>query len=176
MRKPLEREVALVVIHPCRRGAPVKRDGFAGASVGERATDCGEVRVAGMLARQAGGAAGKGRTAMARNREILYVGTGRFVAAIDAKTGEEIWRTKLPHATGNIVTILLKDGRLYVGHAGRAYCLNQQDGSLLWENGLAKMGFGAVLLAMEGAQGCDASGAAAVVDAEARARARSSGA
>lgn len=87
--------------------------------------------------------------------QALYVGTNRFVAALDPKTGDEFWRTKLPHSSsfGAVVTILIKDDLLYVGHGGRAYCLSRADGSIIWENGLPKMGYYPVLMAMEGAQG-----------------------
>jgi hypothetical protein len=158
-----------VVACPCWRSGLVKSNGFTGGAAGQTRGGLRAGSTCGYAARQAGLSAGKARAAMSRNREILYVGTGRFVAAVDAKTGEEIWRTKLPHAMGNIVTIILKDGRLYVGHAGRAYGLNLQDGTIMWENGLAGMGLGAVLMAMEGAQGCTMPGAVAAAEAEARA-------
>ena len=91
---------------------------------------------------------------MARKVEPLYVGTNRFVAAIEPRTGEELWRTKLSGGgLGSPVTILIKDKHLYVGHYGRVHCLDRRDGSVRWSNGLSKMGFHAVLLAMEGAQG-----------------------
>jgi outer membrane protein assembly factor BamB len=113
---------------------------------------------------------------MARGRKPLFIGTGRFVAALDAKTGEEIWRTKLPHSgTTPVVTLLLKDNGVYVGHGGRAYCLSQDDGTILWENGLPRMGWGAVLMTMEGATGCYGEGAVAA-DVETRKRAAAAGA
>jgi outer membrane protein assembly factor BamB len=107
---------------------------------------------------------------MAKNREVLYVGTGRTVLALHPKTGEEVWRTTLPHGGSQVVTLLLKEGSLYVGHAGRAYRLDAQSGEILWHNGLPRTGWGSVLLTMEGAHGCTAPGVAAA-DAEARARA-----
>ena len=91
---------------------------------------------------------------MATRQTPLYVGTNRFVAALDPRTGAELWRTKLPKGgLGSPVTILIKGLSLYVGHYGRVYCLAKGDGSILWENGLPKTGYHAVLLAMEGAQG-----------------------
>ena len=90
---------------------------------------------------------------MPKGPKVLYIGTNRFVTALNAKTGEESWRTKLPHAGGAVVTILIKDRCLFVGHAGHAYCLDKRTGEILWENGLPKMGYHPVLLAMEGAQG-----------------------
>ena len=91
---------------------------------------------------------------MAARQTPLYVGTNRFVVALDPRTGAELWRTKLPKGgLGSPVTIIIKGLHLYVGHYGRVYCLAKSDGTVLWENGLPKTGYHAVLLAMEGAQG-----------------------
>ena len=108
---------------------------------------------------------------MARSRGVLYIGTNRHVAAIDARTGEEIWRTKLPHSTG-IVTLLLKGRQVFVGVFGHVYCLNKQNGEIVWKNGMPKMGYQPVLLAMEGSVG-SVGGDVAAADAERR---RSAGA
>ncbi|MBN2560882.1 MAG: PQQ-binding-like beta-propeller repeat protein [Phycisphaerae bacterium] len=112
---------------------------------------------------------------MARSRKLLYVGTGRYVAALDPKTGEECWRTKLPHAGASVVTMLIKDEHLLVGHAGHAYCLAKASGEIIWENGLPRMGYNPVLLAMEGAQGPSA-GDVAGAWADGRRRAAAAGA
>ena len=93
---------------------------------------------------------------MARSKTLLYIGTHRYVAAIEPKTGEEVWRTKLPHAGYAVPSILIKGDHLYVGHSGRVYCLNKQFGELLWENGLPRLGFQTVVMAMEGAEGTSA--------------------
>ena len=88
---------------------------------------------------------------MGRQSKLLYVGTGRFVVAVDPASGEEVWRTKIPSPYGTIVTLLLAKDRVYVGHAGSVYCLDARSGGILWKNGLPKTGYGAVLLTMEGA-------------------------
>lgn len=98
---------------------------------------------------------------MAKSKTLLYVGTHRYVAAIAPKTGEEVWRVKLPHAGYSVPSILIKDDYLYVGHAGRVYCLNKQFGELLWENGLPRLGWQTVVMAMEGAEGTTSHVAAA---------------
>jgi outer membrane protein assembly factor BamB len=81
----------------------------------------------------------------------LYVGTNRSVAALNARTGEELWRTKLPHQAGSIVTLLMSGAQLYAGCGGRVYCLDARTGDVIWENGLPKLGYQPVLLAMPGA-------------------------
>ncbi len=113
---------------------------------------------------------------MAARRENLYVGVGRYVVALDSRTGEEMWRTKLPHTGSSVVTLLLKDDCLYVGHCGRAYGLDARSGAILWENGLRGTGWGPVLLTMEGAHGCTPPGmAAGYREVERRRRAAAAG-
>lgn len=106
---------------------------------------------------------------------LLFVGTGRFVIGLDAVSGAEVWRAKLPHASGNIVTLMLGRDCLFVGHSGRAYALNPRSGEIIWENGLPKTGYSAVMLAMEGAaMGSSAAAAAAQMAADAAASAGAS--
>ena len=95
----------------------------------------------------------------------LYVGTNRFVIALDPRTGDEQWRTRLTLGTaGCVVHILIKDERLFVGSYGRAYCLERETGEIVWENKLPKTGFHAVLLAMTGAEGTSAHGGAVAAE------------
>jgi outer membrane protein assembly factor BamB len=105
---------------------------------------------------------------MARRSKLLYIGTRRYVAALDPKTGEETWRTKLPHATGAVVTLLVTGDRLFVGHGGHAYALDKRTGEILWENGLSRMGYGPVLLAMEGVPGSGSAELVASADQQRR--------
>ncbi len=92
---------------------------------------------------------------MASTQEPLYIGTNCFVAALDPGTGEELWRTKLPKCTGmgGPVAMLIKDQHIFAAAGGRAWCLDRRTGSVLWQNGLPKMGYHVVLLAMVGASG-----------------------
>jgi len=106
---------------------------------------------------------------MPRSRNVLYIGTNRHVAAIDPKTGEEVWRTKLPLSTGAVVTILIQGRRLLVGAGGHLFCLDRGTGEIIWKNDLPKMGYQPVLLAMEGAQG-SACGDVSAADAVSRRR------
>src|SRR6266404_2728713 len=100
---------------------------------------------------------------MASDGELLYVGTGRFVAALDAETGEERWRTKLKGSTTTVVTMLLKGPHLFAGHRGRVYCLDADTGAIMWKNDLPKLGYDAVLLTTDGVHGCMSQAAAAVM-------------
>ena len=98
---------------------------------------------------------------MTRDPTPLYIGTNGIVAALDPRTGEELWRTKLPKCggMGEPVAMVIKDQQIFAGSNGRAWCLDARDGSVLWQNGLPKMGYHAVLLAMEGADAATGSDA-----------------
>ena len=100
---------------------------------------------------------------MSRAKTPLYIGTSRYVAALDSRTGEEIWRTKLSHG-GSPVSLIVKGQCLYVGCGGYAYCLDKRTGNIEWENNLRRMGFQAVLLAMEGATSGSSQAAAATTE------------
>jgi outer membrane protein assembly factor BamB len=93
--------------------------------------------------------------------DVLFVGTNRAVVALDARTGEELWRTKLPRQTGGIVSMLVSGPQLYAGCGGRVYCLDAGTGQINWENDLPRLGYHAVLLAMPGAN-CASSSEAAI--------------
>ncbi len=113
---------------------------------------------------------------MARSKQLLYVGTHRYIAAIEPKTGEEVWRTKLPHGGLAVPSILIKGDYLFVGHSGRVYCLSRRFGELLWENGLPRMGYQTIVLAMEGAEGTTSHVAAATASDRRRRAAAAGGA
>ncbi len=90
---------------------------------------------------------------MARIDQPLYIGTNRYVAALDVATGEELWRTKLPKCQSDSpVSMLIKDAVLVAGSAGQVWCLDKRDGTVLWHNGLPGLGYSSVQLMHEGAQ------------------------
>jgi hypothetical protein len=97
---------------------------------------------------------------MRRELQPLIIGTNRIVAAINPRNGEELWRTKLPRGAGTPVTLLLKEPYVFAGCNGRVYCLDARTGDLVWENGLPRMGYYTVLMAMEGANAVSSPGAA----------------
>jgi outer membrane protein assembly factor BamB len=107
---------------------------------------------------------------MPRSERIIFAGTGRHVIALNSATGEEIWRTRLPSGTSNIVSLMLVGDFLYAGHSGRVYCLDPLTGAIRWENSLRRTGYSAVIL---GAAGSASSAAVvgAVVAAQAVANA-----
>ncbi len=106
-------------------------------------------------------------------QEAVYIGTSRFVAALEPDRGEELWRTRLSHGggTAKVVTLVLKGDRIYAGCGGYVYCLDKSTGRILWESGLPSMGHHAVMIAMEGADAISSPGAAAGAAATAAAAA-----
>ena len=78
--------------------------------------------------------------------DIIYIGIKDSVAAFERTTGNELWRTKLPSASG--VVIILCDGRnIFAGSAGKFYCLDLK-GTLLWKNDLPGLGYGLMCMAL----------------------------
>ncbi len=92
----------------------------------------------------------------------LFIGVGGHVAAIDAATGEEIWRTKLKGS--GFVTVAVTPAGVFGGANGELFRLDPATGSSLWHNKLRGLGIG--IVAFPGA-----SETAAEVAAEAQRRA-----
>lgn len=85
--------------------------------------------------------------------DLLYVGSGRTVAALDRLTGLTAWRIKLPRLfAGNIVMLLPHGSELYVGRGGYVYCLDRFNGSVLWERGVTSGSSGLTVLAIAGSE------------------------
>ena len=100
---------------------------------------------------------------MSKNNERLFIGSRQFAAALDAKTGAEIWRTTFPAGASVMVTMLFKSERLYMGYSDRAYCLDADTGAILWTNALRALDDEPVRLAMEGAADRVSKGAVATI-------------
>jgi outer membrane protein assembly factor BamB len=95
---------------------------------------------------------------MARAGGTLFVGVGGHVVAIDAATGEELWRTKLKSTT---FTTVWSDGkRVYAGAQGELFCVDASAGNVLWHNTLKGLGRGIVAFPGSGAEAAAAAAAA----------------
>jgi outer membrane protein assembly factor BamB len=79
---------------------------------------------------------------MAKSRNILLIGIGGHVVAIDPSTGSEVWRTTLrssDHAT------VWTDGKyVFAGSEGELFCLDPVAGDILWRNRLKGLGTGVI--------------------------------
>ncbi|MEO8405840.1 MAG: PQQ-binding-like beta-propeller repeat protein [Chitinophagaceae bacterium] len=85
----------------------------------------------------------------------LIIGCNGYVSAIDPKTGEEVWRTKLRDgllggSRGMDVSVLLEGNQVFVGCHGRIYSIDALTGSIMWSNELKGMGYNEVALARQG--------------------------
>ena len=90
----------------------------------------------------------------------LFIGIGGHVAAIDPTTGAELWRTKLA-VGGGFVSVTTHGPYLVAAHSGELYCLDREDGRILWHNTLKGLGVGFITFA-----GNDASSAASAQEAQ----------
>jgi len=78
-------------------------------------------------------------------RTIIYVGIKSSVVALDLKSGEEVWRTKLKGY--DFVTVLWDGQALVAANAGEVFALDPESGAILWNNKLKGLGMGVVSLA-----------------------------
>jgi outer membrane protein assembly factor BamB len=100
---------------------------------------------------------------MARFKDRIFIGVGGHVVAIDAATGEEVWRTKLK--TTNMATVWADGKRVYGGAQGELFCLDPATGDRLWHNRLKGLGMGVVAFPSNSAEVAAAAAAAAAASA-----------
>lgn len=86
---------------------------------------------------------------------LLYLGTNGYVAALDPRTGEEVWRTKLGTSlfsatSSQDVTVLEHEGRIFAGCYGHLFCLDGRSGELQWHNELSGLGHNDIALSIDG--------------------------
>jgi outer membrane protein assembly factor BamB len=76
---------------------------------------------------------------------LVFVGIKDSVMALDDRTGEPVWRTKLRRS--DFVSVLWDGEALIAANSGEVYRLDPQTGAVLWHNELKGMGLGLVTLA-----------------------------
>ncbi len=79
---------------------------------------------------------------MAKKTEIVYVGIGSHVVALDAGSGAEIWKRKLKGS--NLVTLQVDGDAVLAGVNGEVFCLDAKTGDVRWHNKLKGYGMGIV--------------------------------
>jgi hypothetical protein len=79
---------------------------------------------------------------MAKSADVLYVGIGSHVVALNASSGEEIWRCKLKGS--GFVTISVRPNAIYAGAAGELFCIDPTTGTIRWQNKLIGLGRGLI--------------------------------
>ena len=85
--------------------------------------------------------------------DVLYVGMKGNVVALDKRTGQEVWRTKL--GGYDLVNILVEEELIFAYAKGHVYCLSFK-GQVLWDNGMPGLGYSMALLASYQSSGQDA--------------------
>ncbi|MFH0981722.1 MAG: PQQ-binding-like beta-propeller repeat protein [Planctomycetota bacterium] len=72
---------------------------------------------------------------------MVFVGFNRWVAALDRRTGDVLWKWKAPQGTG-FVSLLLDGAQLFVAVQGYIYSLDAATGLLRWSNPMKGFGTG----------------------------------
>ena len=97
------------------------------------------------------------------NPNLVFVGAGGILCAIDRSTGDTVWKFKFPARalqSGGFVNLLVAGDLLYAHALGELHCIRAATGELLWTNPLTGMGYGLGTIAVEG----QATSAAAAFD------------
>jgi len=81
---------------------------------------------------------------------VIYIGVGGSVLALDRSTGNEIWRSKLKG--GDFVNVDLQGGDVFATTKGELFCLDAATGTIRWQNPLKGLGTGFVTIAASGTQ------------------------
>jgi outer membrane protein assembly factor BamB len=77
---------------------------------------------------------------------LIFVGIKNSVVALDARTGDEVWRAKLRGMT-SFVTVLWDGEFLVAATYGEVFGLDWRDGTITWNNKMKGFGLGLVTLA-----------------------------
>jgi outer membrane protein assembly factor BamB len=81
-------------------------------------------------------------------RTLIFVGIKSSVVALDARTGDEVWRAKLKGGmTTDFVTVLWDGEFLVAATYGELFGLDPRDGTVTWHNKMKGLGLGFVSLA-----------------------------
>jgi outer membrane protein assembly factor BamB len=86
-----------------------------------------------------------------KTSELVFVGIGRSVVALNRATGEKVWATRLKGY--DFVNVVLDGGRLFATCCGEISSLDPVTGSVLWHNPLKGFGTGLATIATEQAIG-----------------------
>jgi len=87
------------------------------------------------------------------NPNLVFVGAGGILCAIDRSTGDTVWKFKFPARalqSGGFVNLLVAGDLLFAHALGELHCIRAATGELLWTNPLAGMGYGLGSIAVEG--------------------------
>jgi len=83
--------------------------------------------------------------------ELVFVGIGRSVVALNRATGEQVWATRLKGY--DFVNVVLDGGKIFASTCGEIFCLDPFTGDVLWHNPLKGFGTGLATIATEADSG-----------------------
>ena len=87
----------------------------------------------------------EGERDVMKTSDLVYVGIGGSVVALNRATGERVWSTHLKGR--NFVNVLLEDGKILATCGGEIFCLDPITGDGLWHNPLRGLGMGLATIA-----------------------------
>jgi len=79
--------------------------------------------------------------------ELVFVGIGKSVVALNRATGEQVWATKIKGY--DFVNVVLDGGRIFATCRGEIFCLDPLTGDVLWHNPLKGFGAGLATIATD---------------------------
>jgi len=82
-----------------------------------------------------------------KTSELVFVGIGKSVLALNRGTGEQVWATRLKGY--DFVHVVLDGGRVFATCCGEIYCLDPLTGEVRWHNPLKGFGTGLATIATE---------------------------
>jgi outer membrane protein assembly factor BamB len=83
-----------------------------------------------------------------KTSELVFVGIGKSVVALNRRTGEQIWEARFK-CFDNFVNVVLDGGSVFATSAGEISCLDPFTGDVLWHNPLKGFGTGLAIIATE---------------------------
>jgi outer membrane protein assembly factor BamB len=84
--------------------------------------------------------------------ELVFVGIGKSVIALNRANGEQVWAKRLKGY--DFVNVVLDGGKLLATSAGEISCLDPLTGDVLWYNPLKGFGIGLATIATAAGAGC----------------------
>jgi outer membrane protein assembly factor BamB len=80
-----------------------------------------------------------------KSSDLIFVGIGGSVVALNRRTGERVWATHLKGR--NFVNVLMEDGKILATCGGEIFCLDPITGAGVWHNPLKGLGTGLATIA-----------------------------
>jgi outer membrane protein assembly factor BamB len=82
-----------------------------------------------------------------RTTELVFVGIGRSVVALNRATGEQVWATRIKGY--DFVNVVLDGESIFATCCGEIFCLDPLTGQVLWHNPLKGFGTGLASIATD---------------------------